>query len=154
MAPPDLGRSVNPISTTMSRLCLPYHITTGTPGFSDSPTALISVWIPQGIIHSVISSKGITLLGFVQYFAFIFITEWVLNFVALFDKHFKVFLRYTLVKDKGTFDNSVIMKSSKKQDYISNVYLKVIHPKYYKHLKKDAHQSHLGKQKMGWFLVE
>ena len=28
---------------------------------------------------------------------------------------------------------------------------KVIHPKYYKHLKKGAHQSHLGRQKMGWF---
>ena len=30
---------------------------------------------------------------------------------------------------------------------------KVIHPKYYKHLKKGAHQSHLDKQKMGWFLA-
>ena len=27
---------------------------------------------------------------------------------------------------------------------------KVIHPKQYKHLKKGAHQSHLGRQKMGW----
>ena len=25
---------------------------------------------------------------------------------------------------------------------------KVIHPKYYKYLRKDAHQSHLGRQKM------
>ena len=25
---------------------------------------------------------------------------------------------------------------------------KVIHPKYYKHLKKGAHQSHLGRQKI------
>ena len=32
--------------------------------------------------------------------------------------------------------------------------LKVIHPKYYKHLKKGAHQSHLGRQKMGWFLAD
>jgi hypothetical protein len=31
---------------------------------------------------------------------------------------------------------------------------KVIHPKYYKHLKKGASQSHLGKQKMGWFLAD
>ena len=31
---------------------------------------------------------------------------------------------------------------------------KVIHPKYYKHLKKDAHQSHLGKQEMCWFLAD
>jgi hypothetical protein len=30
---------------------------------------------------------------------------------------------------------------------------KVIHPKYYKHLKKGAHQSHSGRQKMGWFLA-
>ena len=33
-------------------------------------------------------------------------------------------------------------------------YFKVIHPKYYKHLKKGAHQSHLGRQKMGWFLAD
>ena len=31
---------------------------------------------------------------------------------------------------------------------------KVIHPKYYKHLKKGAHQRHLGRQKMGWFLAD
>ena len=29
-----------------------------------------------------------------------------------------------------------------------------IHPKYYKHLKKGAHQSHLGRQKRGWFLAD
>ena len=38
MAPPDFGRSVNPISTKGGRLC-PLN-TTGTPGFSDLPTAL------------------------------------------------------------------------------------------------------------------
>ena len=31
---------------------------------------------------------------------------------------------------------------------------KVIHPKYYKHLKKGVHQSHLGRQKIGWFLAD
>ena len=31
---------------------------------------------------------------------------------------------------------------------------KVIHPKYYKHLKKGAHQSHLGRQKISWFLAD
>jgi hypothetical protein len=31
---------------------------------------------------------------------------------------------------------------------------KVEHPKYYKHLEKGAHQSHLGRQKMGWFLAD
>ena len=31
---------------------------------------------------------------------------------------------------------------------------KVIHPKYYKHLKKGAHQNHLDRQKMGWFLAD
>ena len=40
MAPPDFGRSVNPISTKGGRLCPPYN--TGTPGFSDLPTALSS----------------------------------------------------------------------------------------------------------------
>ena len=38
MAPPDFGRSVNPISTKGERLCLPYN--TDTPEFSDLPTAL------------------------------------------------------------------------------------------------------------------
>ena len=37
-APPDFGRSVNPISTKGGRLCPPNN--TGTPGFSDLPTAL------------------------------------------------------------------------------------------------------------------
>ena len=39
IAPPDCGRSVNPISTRRGRLCTPYN--TGTPAFSDLPTALI-----------------------------------------------------------------------------------------------------------------
>ena len=38
MAPPYFGRSVNPISTRGSRLCPTND--TGTPGFSDLPTAL------------------------------------------------------------------------------------------------------------------
>ena len=38
MAPPDFGRSVNPISTKGDRLCPPCN--SGTPGFSDLPTAL------------------------------------------------------------------------------------------------------------------
>ena len=38
MAPPEFGRSVNPISTRWGRLCPPNNI--GTPGFSDLPTAL------------------------------------------------------------------------------------------------------------------
>ena len=43
MAPPDFGRSVNPISTIKSRSCSPNN--TGTPGFSDLPTALnYTVW--------------------------------------------------------------------------------------------------------------
>ena len=38
MTPPDFGRSVNPISTKGGRFCPPNN--TGTPGFSDLPTAL------------------------------------------------------------------------------------------------------------------
>ena len=34
-----------------------------------------------------------------------------------------------------------------------HIFFKVIHPKYYKHLKKGAHQNHLGSQEMGWFLA-
>ena len=36
----------------------------------------------------------------------------------------------------------------------SNILNKVIHPKYYKHSKTSAHQSHLGRQKMGMFLAD
>ena len=32
-----------------------------------------------------------------------------------------------------------------------SVWVKVIHPKYYKHLKKGTHQSHLGRQKWAGF---
>ena len=38
MAPPDFGRSVNPITTSGGRLCPQNN--TGTPGISDLPTAL------------------------------------------------------------------------------------------------------------------
>ena len=38
MAPPDFGRPINPISAKGSRLFPPNN--TGTPGFSDLPTAL------------------------------------------------------------------------------------------------------------------
>ena len=38
MAPPDFDKSVNPISTTGGRICPPNI--TGTPVFSDRPTAL------------------------------------------------------------------------------------------------------------------
>ena len=41
MAPPDFGRSVNPISTKGDRLCPPNI--TGTPRFFDLPTALYTV---------------------------------------------------------------------------------------------------------------
>ena len=39
MAPPDFGRSVNPISTRGTDFA--HLITNGTPGFSDLPTALL-----------------------------------------------------------------------------------------------------------------
>jgi hypothetical protein len=39
MAPPNFGKSVNPISTKGGSLC-PLN-NTGTPGFSDLPTALM-----------------------------------------------------------------------------------------------------------------
>ena len=29
-----------------------------------------------------------------------------------------------------------------------------MHPKYYKDLEKNAHQGHLDRQKMGWFLAD
>ena len=31
---------------------------------------------------------------------------------------------------------------------------KVIHLKYYEHLKKGAHQTYLGRQEIGWFLAD
>ena len=46
MAPPDFGRSGNPISTRGTDYA--HLITTSTPGFSDLPTALCSTYhIPQ-----------------------------------------------------------------------------------------------------------
>ena len=45
MAPPDFARSVNPISTKGGRLCPPNN--TGTPGFSDLPTALLTLSISE-----------------------------------------------------------------------------------------------------------
>ena len=47
MAPPDFDRSVNPISTKGVRLCPPNN--SGTPGFSDLPTALI----PTGHLYYI-----------------------------------------------------------------------------------------------------
>ena len=44
MAPPDFGRSVNPISTRGTDYA--HLITTGTPGFSDLPTALYLNIVP------------------------------------------------------------------------------------------------------------
>ena len=32
--------------------------------------------------------------------------------------------------------------------------IKVIDPKYYKHLKKGAHQNHLSRQKISWSLAD
>ena len=42
MAPPNFGRSINPISTKGGRLCPPND--TGTSGFSDLPTALSKIY--------------------------------------------------------------------------------------------------------------
>ena len=47
-----------------------------------------------------------------------------------------------------------IFKSYWKKATKIHVIGKIIHPKYYKHLKKGAHQSHLGRQKMDWFLAD
>ena len=41
IVPPDFGRSVNPISTRGTDYA--HLITTGTPGFSDLPAALIKM---------------------------------------------------------------------------------------------------------------
>ena len=45
MAPPDFGRSVNPISFRGTYYA--HLITTGTPGFSDLPTALYKQACPH-----------------------------------------------------------------------------------------------------------
>ena len=42
MTPPDFGRSVNPISTRGTDYA--HLITTGTPGFTDLPTALLRLF--------------------------------------------------------------------------------------------------------------
>ena len=35
-----------------------------------------------------------------------------------------------------------------------NQLFKVLHPEYNQHLKKAVHHSHLGRQKMDWFLAD
>ena len=53
----------------------------------------------------------------------------------------------TILSRKLDDDDDVMLSFySRKSDCI-----KVIHPKDYKYLKNGAHQSHLGRQKMGWF---
>ena len=49
MAPPDFGRSVNPISTRGRDYA--HLITTGTPGFSDLPTALNCMHAFRFLLH-------------------------------------------------------------------------------------------------------
>ena len=56
MTPPDFGRSVNPISTKRGRLCPPNN--TGTPGFSDLPTALRSIAIVPFMAMTVAAQRG------------------------------------------------------------------------------------------------
>ena len=46
-------------------------------------------------------------------------------------------------------NSSEIVQNSSKIVQTPLKLFKVIHPKYYKHLKKGAHQSHLGRQKNG-----
>ena len=58
MAPPDFGRSVNPISTKGGRLYPPNN--TGNPGFSDLPTALNwKVFIEIQIKNSIQKQRGL-----------------------------------------------------------------------------------------------
>ena len=47
-----------------------------------------------------------------------------------------------------------LMSFGEKNPAIFLVKSKIVHTKYYKHFKKSAHQSHLGRQKMGWFLAD
>jgi hypothetical protein len=54
MAPPNLGKSVNPISTKGGSLC-PLN-NTGTPGFSDLLTALL-LYIPAYYVNANSSYK-------------------------------------------------------------------------------------------------
>jgi hypothetical protein len=55
------------------------------------------------------------------------------------------------VELNGTIGNSMTSVKDETTGFLCPVYTvgKVIHPKYYKHFKKGAHQSHLGRQKMG-----
>jgi hypothetical protein len=50
--------------------------------------------------------------------------------------------------------HSCIQSQELRRNLFLEVFTKVIHPKYYKNLKKVAHQSYLGRQKMDWFLAD
>ena len=69
MAQPDFGRSVNPISTRGTDFA--HLITTGTPGFSDLPTALHDTcWAfnYQGISPQFLQPFSIDSAGFSRNF--------------------------------------------------------------------------------------
>jgi hypothetical protein len=68
---------------------------------------------------------------------------------------------FELIEGQGIINLQKVMRKKSVFTVIVNcpchhfdVCPKVIHPKYYKHLKKGVHQSHLGRQKMGWFLAD
>jgi hypothetical protein len=81
MAPPDFGRSVNPISINGDRLWPPNN--TGTPGFSDLPTALDMTYGPWCIFKNFdIKSifPQITFTALFSCFSSLILKEFMFNF--------------------------------------------------------------------------
>ena len=54
----------------------------------------------------------------------------------------------------GGIQQSVVIPDKARTKQAASTLYKVIHLKFYKHLKKGAHQSHLGRHKMGWLLAD
>ena len=74
---------------------------------------------------------------------------WTFLFFSLFNL---IFLFIQFQSDFGFPANFVLWYEQSRN--IFWIGCKVRHPKYYTQLKTGAHQSHLARQKMGWFLAD
>ena len=77
------------------------------------------------------------------------VAEWINSVLTSFNKMNKANqLEFMTLCNIYDFQESPLCK---KRIIVEMIVGKVVHPKYYKHLKKSAHQSHLGRQKWAGF---
>ena len=77
------------------------------------------------------------------------VAEWINSVLTSFNKMNKANqLEFMTLCNIYDFQESPLCK---KRIIVEMIVGKVVHPKYYKHLKKSAHQSNLGRQKWAGF---